>query len=100
MPVRPDPATPPWRAAQVFRLLSCIYALGFQRMVLSPHGPEELGALGFPIHYRGHHLHVRISGKGAEVSVDPRDMPPVVIECRGRVEQLEPGRTIRFPAST
>ena len=69
------------------------------RMVLSPHWPESLGALGFPIHYRGHHLHVRVSGKGAEVSVDPRDMPPVVIECRGRVEQLEPGRTIRFPES-
>jgi signal transduction histidine kinase len=31
MPERaPDPATPLWRAAQVFRLLSCIYALGFQ----------------------------------------------------------------------
>jgi len=43
---------------------------------------------------------VRISGKGAEVSVDTRDLTPVVIECRGRVEQLEPGRTIRFPAST
>jgi len=26
----PDPATPLWRAAQVFRLLSVIYALGFQ----------------------------------------------------------------------
>ncbi|VEG42041.1 histidine kinase [Mycolicibacterium flavescens] len=26
----PDPATPLWRAAQVFRLLSCLYALGFQ----------------------------------------------------------------------
>ncbi|WP_029115615.1 MacS family sensor histidine kinase [Mycobacterium sp. URHB0044] len=26
----PDPAAPLWRAAQVFRLLSCIYALGFQ----------------------------------------------------------------------
>ena len=26
----PDPATPLWRAAQVFRLLSLIYALGFQ----------------------------------------------------------------------
>ncbi len=25
----PDPATPLWRAAQVFRLLSCVYALGF-----------------------------------------------------------------------
>ena len=31
MPVCPDPAAPLWRAAQVFRLLSCIsYALGFQ----------------------------------------------------------------------
>lgn len=26
----PDPTTPLWRAAQVFRLLSCIYAAGFQ----------------------------------------------------------------------
>jgi signal transduction histidine kinase len=31
MPASPtDPATPLWRAAQFFRLLSCIYALGFQ----------------------------------------------------------------------
>ena len=60
----PDPATPLWRAAQVFRLLSCIYALGIQRIVLSPHWPEELGALGFPIHYRGHHLHVRNQRQG------------------------------------
>ncbi|MDO2381814.1 DUF5931 domain-containing protein [Mycobacterium avium subsp. hominissuis] len=26
----PDPTTPLWRAAQVFRLLSCLYATGFQ----------------------------------------------------------------------
>lgn len=26
----PDPTTPLWRAAQVFRLLSCVYAAGFQ----------------------------------------------------------------------
>ncbi|OMC43793.1 DUF5931 domain-containing protein [Mycobacterium sp. IS-1264] len=26
----PDPTAPLWRAAQVFRLLSCVYALGFQ----------------------------------------------------------------------
>jgi trehalose-phosphatase len=68
------------------------------RLVLSPNWPESLGALGFPIHYRGHHVHVRVSGKGAEVSVDPRDVPPVVIECRGRVEQLAAGCTIRFPS--
>lgn len=30
MPAPADPATPLWRAAQVFRLLSCLYALGFQ----------------------------------------------------------------------
>jgi signal transduction histidine kinase len=30
MSAGPDPTTPLWRAAQVFRLLSCIYALGFQ----------------------------------------------------------------------
>lgn len=30
MPASVDPATPLWRAAQVFRLLSCLYALGFQ----------------------------------------------------------------------
>jgi alpha,alpha-trehalase len=67
------------------------------RLVLSPHWPESLGALGFPIHYRGHHLHVRISGRGAEVSVGPQDVPPVLIECHGRVEQVFAGRTIRFP---
>src|ERR1700754_2722389 len=26
----PDPTAPLWRAAQVFRLLSCVYAAGFQ----------------------------------------------------------------------
>jgi signal transduction histidine kinase len=30
VPVGPDPAAPLWRAAQVFRLLSCLYAMGFQ----------------------------------------------------------------------
>lgn len=69
------------------------------RLVLSPHWPESLGGLGFPIHYRGHHLHIRVSGKGAEVSAGPHDVPPITIECHGRVEQLAPGRTIRFPAS-
>jgi len=66
------------------------------RIVLSPHWPEYLGALGIPIHFRGSHLHVWISGKGAEVSVDPRDVPPVEVECHGRVERLTPGRVVRF----
>ena len=66
------------------------------RIVLSPLWPEHLGALGFPIHYRGLHLHLRVSGRGAEISVDPREAPSAEIECRGRVERLVPGSTIRF----
>ncbi|CAM4430064.1 putative glycosyl hydrolase/MT2062 [Mycobacterium basiliense] len=66
------------------------------RIVLSPHWPEYLGALGFPIHYRGNHLHLRVSGKGAEISVEPRDVPPVEVECHGRVERLTPGSVVRF----
>jgi len=66
------------------------------RIVLSPQWPEYLGALSFPIHYRGQHLHLRISGKGAEISVDPREVPSAEVECRGRVERLTPGRVIRF----
>lgn len=31
----PDPTTPLWRSAQLFRLLSCLYALGFQVAVNS-----------------------------------------------------------------
>ena len=67
------------------------------RIILSPHWPESAPALGFPIHYRGHRLYLRVSGKGAEVSADPRDVPPIEIECHGRVERLESGNTIRFP---
>jgi alpha,alpha-trehalase len=66
------------------------------RIILTPHWPESTAALGLPIHYRGHRLYLRISGKGAEVSADPRDVPPITIECRGRVERLAPGHTIRF----
>lgn len=39
-----DPVTPLWRAAQVFRLLSCIYALGFQ---IAINGDLERPALGW-----------------------------------------------------
>ncbi|MEE6139205.1 trehalose-phosphatase [Mycobacterium sp. 050128] len=67
------------------------------RIILSPYWPEELGVLAFPIHYRGLHLHLRVSGKGVIISVDPRDAAGVEVECRGRVVQLMPGTTVRFP---
>ena len=65
------------------------------RIVLGPYWPESLGVLAFPIHYRGHRLHLRVSG--VDISADPRDSPPVEIECRGHVQRLLPGRTVRFP---
>jgi len=47
MPARPpDPATPLWRAAQVFRLLSCIYAMGFQ---ITVNGELERPAIGWTL---------------------------------------------------
>ena len=68
------------------------------RLILSPHWPETLGVLALPIHYRGLHLHLRVSGRGVIISVDPRDAAAgIEVECRGRVVQLMPGTTVRFP---
>ena len=67
------------------------------RIILSPHWPESLGVLAIPIHYRGLHLHLRVSGKGVIISVDPRDAAGIEVECHGRIVQLMPGTTVRFP---
>ncbi|QZY44681.1 MULTISPECIES: trehalose-phosphatase [Mycolicibacterium] len=67
------------------------------RIILSPYWPESLGVLAIPIHYRGLHLHLRVSGKGVIISVDPRDAAGIEVECRGQVVQLMPGTTVRFP---
>jgi len=42
----PDPAAPLWRAAQVFRLLSCIYALYFQ---IAINGDLDRPAVGWAL---------------------------------------------------
>ena len=49
-----------------------------------------------PIHYRGYRLHLTIVGRSVEVSIDPTDHPAIEIECRGRVQTLTPGATVRF----
>jgi alpha,alpha-trehalase len=67
------------------------------RIILSPHWPEALGVLAIPIHYRGLHLHLRVSGKSVIISVDPRDAAGIEVECHGRVVELMPGTTVRFP---
>ncbi|MFG1934290.1 MacS family sensor histidine kinase [Mycobacterium sp. NPDC048908] len=44
-----DPATPLWRAAQVFRLLSCLYALGFQLAINDDLDHPAVGWLLFSV---------------------------------------------------
>jgi len=44
-----DPAAPLWRAAQVFRLLSCIYALGFQIAVNHDLARPVMGGVLFAV---------------------------------------------------
>ncbi|WP_237572391.1 trehalose-phosphatase [Mycolicibacterium lacusdiani] len=67
------------------------------RIILSPHWPETLGVLAIPIHYRGLHLHLRVSGKGVIISAEPRDAAGIEVECHGQVVELLPGTTVRFP---
>ena len=66
------------------------------RLILNPMWPESLGALRMPIFYRGYRLHLTIKGRNAEVSVDPTENPAIAIECRGRIETLTPGSSLRF----
>ena len=66
------------------------------RLILSPMWPESLGALRLPIYYRGYRVHLTIRGRSAEISVDPTDNPPIEIECRGQVQRLTPGSSLRF----
>jgi trehalose-phosphatase len=66
------------------------------RLILDPHWPETLGELAVPIHYRGLHLHLRVSGKGVIISVDPRGAGGIDVVCRGHTKRLIPGSTVRF----
>ncbi|WP_099020478.1 HAD-IA family hydrolase [Mycolicibacterium palauense] len=66
------------------------------RLVLNPMWPESLGPLVFPIYYRGQRLHVRVLGRGVEVSADSDHAMSVKVQCHGRVRRLAAGNTIRF----
>jgi alpha,alpha-trehalase len=64
------------------------------RLVLGPHWPEALGPIEFPFVYRGHRLHLRISGRSAALTAEAGTTGPIDVECRGRVQSLLPGHTI------
>jgi alpha,alpha-trehalase len=66
------------------------------RLILDPHWPKTLGELALPIHYRGLHLHLRVSGKGVIISVDPRGAGGIEVQCHGQVKRLTPGSTVEF----
>ncbi|MGV9539750.1 trehalose-phosphatase [Nocardia beijingensis] len=66
------------------------------RLVFCPYWPQSLGALCFPVIYRGHRLTVRVSGDGVEVSSDPGPSPPIEITCRDQTTRLTPGETVRL----
>lgn len=83
-------------AGSVDLLQRCFTGLEMRgdRLVLAPEWPEELGALTFPLQYRGHRLHLRVSGRSATISAEPSEAAPIQVECRGRVYRLTPGSTI------
>jgi alpha,alpha-trehalase len=85
-------------AGSVDLLQRCFTGLEFRadRIVLNPMWPETLGTLTFPLRYRGHRLHLRISGRQAEVTSDSEQQHAIDIEYRGKVHSLMPGRTIEF----
>jgi alpha,alpha-trehalase len=86
-------------AGSVDLLQRCFTGLEFRadRIVLDPLWPEALGKrLAFPLRYRGHRLHLEISGRQAKIGSDSEQSNPIDIEFRGQVQSLLPGRTVEF----
>ncbi|MBY0442609.1 MAG: haloacid dehalogenase [Mycobacteriaceae bacterium] len=85
-------------AGSVDLLQRCFTGLEFRadRVVLNPLWPEELGELSFSLRYRGHRLHLQVSGRQARISSDSEQSKAIDIECHGRVRSLGPGHTIEF----
>jgi alpha,alpha-trehalase len=66
---------------------------------LNPQWPAELGVLEFAIHYRGHSLTVRISGKKVRVAAGPGGLAPIRLSCGGQDAMLGPGEAVELPYS-
>ncbi|MGO8849723.1 hypothetical protein [Mycobacterium sp.] len=48
----------------------------------------------FPFVYRGHRLHLRISGRTGALTSEGGNAGAILVECRGSVQHLLPGHTI------
>jgi alpha,alpha-trehalase len=64
------------------------------RLILSPQWPKGLDPIEFPFVYRGQRLHLRVSGRAAELTSEAGNSASIAVECRGRVTHLLPGHTI------
>ncbi|MFR9749648.1 trehalose-phosphatase [Nocardia sp. 004] len=86
-------------AGSIDLLQRCFTGLEIRRdrLIFCPQWPAALGALSFPMIYRGHRLMVRISDGGVEISADPGISPPIEIICRDRTVRLAAGNTVRLP---
>jgi trehalose/maltose hydrolase-like predicted phosphorylase len=85
-------------AGSVDLLQRCFTGLEFRadRVVLNPLWPQQLGKLAFRLRYRGHRLHLEVSGREAKISSDSEQANAIDIEYRGQVRSLMPGCTIEF----
>jgi alpha,alpha-trehalase len=64
------------------------------RLVLGPQLPEALGPIEFAFVYRGHRLHLQVSGRSGSLTSEGGNAGPIPVECRGAVQHLLPGHTI------
>ncbi len=85
-------------AGSVDLLQRCFTGLEIRgdRLIFCPYWPKPLGALSFPMVYRGHRLTVCVSGDHVEVCSEPGGAPPIEVVCREQVVWLAPGETIRM----
>jgi alpha,alpha-trehalase len=62
----------------------------------NPAIPEELGALEFQIHYRGHRVQVRVTPEVLRVSALPSEEAPIQVGFRDELADLLPGGTLEW----
>jgi alpha,alpha-trehalase len=62
----------------------------------NPALPEELTALEFEVHYRGHRVTVQVSQDRLRVSTLPSAISPISVGCGEEVVELGPGETREF----
>jgi alpha,alpha-trehalase len=83
-------------AGSIYLLQRCFTGLETRddRLILGPQWPEALGPIEFPFVYRGHRLHLRISGRAGALTSERGNTGPILVECRGSAQRLLPGHTI------